>query len=777
MLRIELLRSLLPLLLFASSSQAATCTWKAGAVGDWFDAMNWTEGRVPSAGDDVVIGGAKSVVKLSRSTPALRSLVLGQTLVIGSWDTLLTTGSMTVQAGGVVTLDQPFKAKAAANRVRIDCAGKLTIEAGGAINVDGKGYSGGIGRAKDDDATSAGFGPGAGGYPKVWGASPGGSHGGKGGTKSAVAVYDSAEAPEEPGSGGGSGNGVGGGHGGGAIHITAGQVVADGSISASGSNGLTNTYGGGGSGGSIFIRCETLTGRGTVSAEGGAGSIYGGGGGGGRIAVIYSTKAQERLAQPSAVQFSAVGGANGVGMWGTQHIDHFGEVGTVFFGGNRAPGRVLPQTAHQVNTPLPAKGLQHLTIAYWMPWKVNEPIATVKKQLNLKHPRPRVGATFSIQYVGPKLELMATESVEIRDDVASEVRRRYSFDNGKTWTKLEPIPPSDIYYNKVEASEGPGAYEFDPRAGVLLRTWIRQFRVGNIYRNTSYWEISRDLGKTWTPKKQLRYEDGDAFDPKNPLKENYLNKNQAYAGNNLLMHSNGTVITSIACANAPGDPQNDNRSWRMGSLCFVGKWNTRLDDYEWKAGKRVEVTPDISVRGLLEPEVAELKGGRVLVIYRGASAPGPEGGNLRAKVPGRRWFSVSDDGGLTQSEVTELKYDDGTRFYSPSSISRMARHSKTGKLYWFGNIHQVPPHGNDPRFPLIMAEVDETIPALKRHTVTTIDDRDERKQGFHVQFSGFSLLENRETHDFELYLTTFGQEPKEEDYNSADNFKYTVTLK
>jgi hypothetical protein len=37
------------------------------------------------------------------------------------------------------------------------------------------------------------------------------------------------------------------------------------------------------------------------------------------------------------------------------------------------------------------------------------------------------------------------------------------------------------------------------------------------------------------------------------------------------------------------------------------------------------------------------------------------------------------------------------------------------------------------------------------------------------------LLENRETHDLELHLTTYGQDAKS--VYTADNYKYTLTLK
>jgi hypothetical protein len=74
---------------------------------------------------------------------------------------------------------------------------------------------------------------------------------------------------------------------------------------------------------------------------------------------------------------------------------------------------------------------------------------------------------------------------------------------------------------------------------------------------------------------------------------------------------------------------------------------------------------------------------------------------------------------------------------------------------------------------LVIAEVDETIPALRKATVTAIDDRAEG-QG-NVQFSNFSLLENWQSHLVEMYLTAYFEDPT--NVNNANCYKYTVTLK
>ena len=104
-----------------------------------------------------------------------------------------------------------------------------------------------------------------------------------------------------------------------------------------------------------------------------------------------------------------------------------------------------------------------------------------------------------------------------------------------------------------------------------------------------------------------------------------------------------------------------------------------------------------------------------------------------------------------------MRCDSGEPLYSPASISKTIRSSKTGKLYWVSNILDVPPEGNSPRYPLQIVEIDERGPSFKKDTVTIIDDRDPERDSEHLQLSNFSLVDNRETGDIEIFLTRLGE--------------------
>ena len=149
-------------------------------------------------------------------------------------------------------------------------------------------------------------------------------------------------------------------------------------------------------------------------------------------------------------------------------------------------------------------------------------------------------------------------------------------------------------------------------------------------------------------------------------------------------------------------------------------------------------------------------------------------GTKTKETPGHKWFSISADGGRTLQPVGEWKYADGSSFFSPSSIHQFFRHSVNGKLYWIGNISDTPPKGNAPRYPLFIAEIDEANIALRKDTLMTIDARGPSDTA-ELQLSNFTVLEDRETKQLEIYLTRYGEHA--DNINHADAYKYKLSFK
>ena len=398
------------------------------------------------------------------------------------------------------------------------------------------------------------------------------------------------------------------------------------------------------------------------------------------------------------------------------------------------------------------------------PWEENRPIAEVKKTI-YREPSQGGGApcmwTF---YSGPKLERLEQNWTDTGDIWKNSVPR-LSLDNGRTWTNCKPRPAGYDTRNGYTIWEWSWADPiYDPASGLLVQPWNRQLLVDRQYHDFPYYITSADHGRTWSDPEPLRYEEGEDFAPEDPAKPAFLLNNQAQPGFLIRLRKSGDLLLSACLANAPDDPKNGERVWKLGALCWRGRWDAAGEKYQWTAGKRVQIDAEQSSRGLLEADLAELNDGRILVVWRGSD---------NQYTTGHKWFSLSSDKGMTLTKPAQWKYDDGSPFYSPSSYHRLLRHSVTGKLYWLGNISQEPPVGNSPRYPLIIAEIDEEKAAVKKKTVTVIDGR-QPDQPAGIQFSNFSFFENRETHKLEIYLTCYGEDPG--NVHNANIYKYNLKL-
>ncbi len=312
---------------------------------------------------------------------------------------------------------------------------------------------------------------------------------------------------------------------------------------------------------------------------------------------------------------------------------------------------------------------------------------------------------------------------------------------------------------------------------------LKQYWKGEkkFYDHMTY-RLSADDGRTWTKQRPMVYETGSPFDPNNWANPAYLSWNEMYGSYDMTVLHNGQIAYPASIRVSYQDDEEDRKAcanvpkytapvpgYVGGVSCFLGKWNEGKEDYDWTHSKPVFVARRISTRGLSEPVIAELKDGTLLLEMRGSNA-----GLDPLKYPGRQWMSLSKDGGKNWSAVTDLRYDTGEQFYAPSTLAKFIRSRKTGALYWIGNISRGPAKGNLPRYPLYIAEMDEKIPALKKSTLTVIDDRSPEDTEA-VQFSNFSLIENRETLDLEIYLSRFGE--KKDHVFSANAYKYTLILR
>ena len=328
-------------------------------------------------------------------------------------------------------------------------------------------------------------------------------------------------------------------------------------------------------------------------------------------------------------------------------------------------------------------------------------------------------------------------------DTYLDWQTRFSKDNGRTWS-----PPSPLA-NVVDQQPGGGVVTFsggayyEPRLGILYEPLMRRLWAG-LPAFTFDWQNGRHPFTDHSfvnengQERLLRYERGPDYDPENPFASAFAGANRAYFGVGMAFAEDGTAWYPLVCR--PG-----NRGHAEGGVVLMRR---DASTGEWAASNPVFLAPERSSRGLLEPDVALLRDGRLLVVMRGSST---------AIVSGHKWFTVSTDGGRTLSPVEMLCYEDGTAFYSPSSIHSFIRSTRNGRLYWLANI--VPTlensRGNGQRYPLFIAEIDEDELAVRRESLVLVDTRREGdSEG--LQLSNFSVIENRESLDIEIYLTCIG---------------------
>ena len=414
-------------------------------------------------------------------------------------------------------------------------------------------------------------------------------------------------------------------------------------------------------------------------------------------------------------------------------------------------------------------------------------IADIRREVYIPHSEKRGAPCLVVRYISKGLRREETLGYEIASDWSEGHQVRASEDNGRTWSDWQPVRATWPVKDGFSREEGPVAWCYDPASDRTVRFVFQRYLAGEgaeaiqrlwrtgkqTFFDHNLWQVSDHDGINWSVPQQLRYEDGPFLAPGASPTEEYLRTNQMYGSYGAIATREGTII--YPAAGVPMEIADRGQKEVVdGVLCFIGKWNAAERAYAWEVSEPVAVPHRISGRGLAEPAIAELADGRLLLEMRGSTLAIQKEWKGKTESPGRRWISLSEDGGRTWSAVTDLRYDTGEQFYSPSTLAMLLRHSRTGKLYWFGNITPTPPEGNLPRYPLYVAEVEETIPALKKDTLTVIDDYDPEHDSPKIQFSNFKLLEDRETGEIELYMTRYGE--RAEHWLHAAAYKYVLTL-
>ena len=409
-------------------------------------------------------------------------------------------------------------------------------------------------------------------------------------------------------------------------------------------------------------------------------------------------------------------------------------------------------------------------------------------------------ARFKKEYLAPEgLMLKETKFIQRESDFTNGAEYRLSNDNGKTfgdWIKvndesiLEKFGEDELYVEETDNI-------YNPVHKHYVRTYFNRYFIGgHIEAYKSYWTggnacfdhqyiIVSDVDGRCISKKLVMYEDGADFDPKNPRNPEFLYKNIGYVNPPAILECGDIVVpvgipVSVGCRMAGLDVKRVFPSTPDIHRCVIvarGKFNENTREYDFTFSNPIILSDLRSSRGIDEPIIAELGSSRILLVMRGANTK-MEAWNTRIEdgTPAFKWYAYSDDGGKTFTDVEPWRFDDREVIYSPAAISAFIRSTKNGRLYWIGNITPPQTYGSFPRYPLNIAEVDETLGVLKKDTLAVIDTRREGEPD-EVQLSNFFVFEDRVTGNLEITLCKVGQfYTDKKNKHICESWKYEIVL-
>ena len=342
--------------------------------------------------------------------------------------------------------------------------------------------------------------------------------------------------------------------------------------------------------------------------------------------------------------------------------------------------------------------------------------------------------------------------LEIRNN--SEMWR--SEDNGATWAMFKHLKVEEKVSDNEYLKWSYGPIMHDPVQDKLLSfEWRISYKcpvaeITDYYKHCefaipestiNYYRISCDGGITWSEKRQF-IQDGHEFDTNN-YSERYSRKSGFIQFGEIPPYI--TVNDGILMLPFQGRSRINNATeGTIQAGRFFGIWDENLQDYKWRTGGYVP-------GGGCEQTIARLKDGRLFNILRTQGNIEPYYFDLRYRP-----YSISEDNGKSWSKPEPLCWDDNKHIVTSRAWSQLMR-AENGKLYWTANILPDIDEMNeemlalmertgraDPRYPIIMAEIDEDNLSLKRETATTIIDREEGETNM-VRFSNFFCYNDRQT--------------------------------
>jgi hypothetical protein len=332
-----------------------------------------------------------------------------------------------------------------------------------------------------------------------------------------------------------------------------------------------------------------------------------------------------------------------------------------------------------------------------------------------------------------------------RSDTVDAAYYRHSRDHGHSWSA--PVARSTGERRPAGMwRRHPRACYLDSGTGRFLEFWVEgTLPTDDPLEGMRQWNIFYRVDRGAAC--QLIHE-GAEFDALHPLPGVYSGRNCVMLGDVAslpLTLRDGTILLPAITSPLRSDGQLYNPTGGYtytDGLVLHGRWHgNRL---AWRSAEPVKGDPRRSTRGMDEPTLAHLAGGRILMLLRGSNDRNPA-------LPGYRWMSFSSDGGWHWTEPQPWTYTTGEAFFSPSACSQLLQHSN-GRLYWVGHITPSNPHGNRPRYPVVLGQLDQASGLLIRESVIPIDDRHPDEDEILMIYPPYAR-EDRRTREIALHMS------------------------
>jgi len=375
------------------------------------------------------------------------------------------------------------------------------------------------------------------------------------------------------------------------------------------------------------------------------------------------------------------------------------------------------------------------------------------QQVFVPSPAPGVGVHAASYYTRASgLELLSLHSLISRSDTQDAAVARWSPDNGRTWGDPVVIATGERRPEGMWRRHVRGGYA-DPFNGRYFDVWTEGVLPSDnplegLKHWVLYYAISSDGGRSFGPATQI-IQSGPEFSADHPLPGIWRGRNGVMLGDltcRPVSRADGALL--LPCQLTPLGPDGSYHNPGGGytfhdSAILAGTWQPD-GTLAWELTGVIKGDPVVSTRGFVEPTIEWLANDRLLMVMRGSN-------DARPALPGHRWIAISADGGRSFDQPRPWTWEDGSAFFSPSSCSQLLAHPN-GRLYWLGNICAENPRGNSPRYPIVIAEVNRDTGALRRSTVTVIDDL-RPGESPRLFLSNFMARVDRETGHIHLHLS------------------------